>query len=1263
MSSIHPTQKEKFLLEEVTGGQPIDFASRTALTRSLPPGHRVTDILEEGTLLKKGRYRVERPLGSGGEGTVYQVYDFLRREYVAMKLLHHQDYTATPALKREFRVQQDLSHPNLVTLYELVVTRELSFFTMSFVAGVDFIQACKNGHSPFILALQLAEVLDFLHSTGRVHCDVKPKNILVSDDGKLTLLDFGITLQINHEQTGEHRLAGTPKYMAPEVAQLQTPSEKSDAFSLGVLLFEAWTGEHPEGGKRIQAHQKNHFDPQTLAPNLNPKIRELICGLTEPQPLQRWTMRQARELLEEISIRELNLEHPTSFSQRHGLINEAFMGREQDLARLSEAWKRQQESKAPALIQLEAASGLGKSALLNQFSRTADRALILRGKCSESEVVPHKAFDGIVDGLLSYLRQLDQELCHQLVSAAAADMASLLFPEFSSLPGYEPQAPLSAHPLEMRSLRNVAYLAIGEILAKIAERQPLILIIDDLQWGDSDSAKLIQGIFSATQPPQCLLILAHRPTTSDPSECVKALLGATSTLTQRLPCNYLPLLPLLERDSIAILDRLLERDNLSSEEKKIIYREAKGSPLLLTEIANHVRLQHEAWEQQSAAQKQEQFGLTIHEIVQARCLNLSSELADAFSFICCAGAELPLRVLAELVELPSEKIVSTLEDQRLTEQRKSGSALAPAHDAIRAAGLELCQDIAPRLHGRLAEALRQEKGEAAQIARHYHLSQQPEKCLAWAEQAAHQAIQGLAFDSAAHFFQMALNGLHSTHDAFFRLQRGLAESLASAGRGAIAAPIFSELAKNASTELRVQFSRAAAEHWLNSGQVRLGTTAIAEAQRQVGLRWAKTYNEALLYLLWERFRLRHAADAKLADLKNRPPPSEKIKNQLAACRAAWPLSAISHIRASANGSRYLRLALQGGKIEDLALGYGMEAMLLATEGNSTLGKQKKCRSLMKQLLQERPRDAYLNAYILDVDAQCEYFLGNLDGSLENFAAADAGFRAYGKNVTWELNGLRMFWADALFFLGRHREQRERILNWRKDAEDRGDYYASATTSSARSLAELMCGGGVAQSFEDIAAWKKSWQSPFIGYHDISFLVNESWINTYIGNDHAAAEAMKKSRPMMRKSFLNRCQVARVQVGSVECCARLNWAAGLGNNSERRRELKAMKKLGLSLIKEEVAWGQAFGYATLGTIELIERPRESALEKILLAAQIFDQLKMKSYAAACRARVGEQLGGEKGKELYSLAREVFEEEEHSDWLRSLDCHIPRSLASS
>jgi len=183
-------------------------------------------------------FRIVRRLGEGGMGVVYEAIDTRRDVRVALKTIRTMSADALARFKREFRLLQDVHHPNLVALGELIVQHDACFFTMELVHGVDFVTwvrpprprsepVAPDAPAPpaFDVArlrdavLQLVSGLDAMHTADLMHRDMKPENVRVTSEGRVVLLDFGLVQDAaSRQMSSATNIAGTPAYMAPEQA-------------------------------------------------------------------------------------------------------------------------------------------------------------------------------------------------------------------------------------------------------------------------------------------------------------------------------------------------------------------------------------------------------------------------------------------------------------------------------------------------------------------------------------------------------------------------------------------------------------------------------------------------------------------------------------------------------------------------------------------------------------------------------------------------------------------------------------------------------------------------------------------------------------------------------------------------------------------------------------------------------------------------------------------------------------------------------------
>src|SRR6202165_3260105 len=388
------------------------------------------------------RFQLRRRLGAGGMGVVYEAHDREMDKVVALKTLTRAEAAHIYRFKREFRTLADVSHPNLASLYELMSDGRHWFFTMELVNGVTFIQYVrpeandelidaadntllgprprpagntdteaetvdfdssrliyKSGEMPPLdeaslldsfykldeerlrsALRQLAEGVNRLHEVGKLHRDIKPPNVLVTEDGRVVILDFGLVEDI-HPELHETLLAGTPDYMSPEQGAQMAISKASDWYSVGVILYQALTGRLPFKGRFFEVmSRKQTRDPiqpieinREVPRDLNELCMKLLRRNADARPT-------GREVLRTLGARMTGA-LAASFVLTTG--ESSFIGRERLLAELHDAFSATREGEAVA-VYIHGKSGMGKSALvrtfLDQLKQQEHQAIVLQGR-------------------------------------------------------------------------------------------------------------------------------------------------------------------------------------------------------------------------------------------------------------------------------------------------------------------------------------------------------------------------------------------------------------------------------------------------------------------------------------------------------------------------------------------------------------------------------------------------------------------------------------------------------------------------------------------------------------------------------------------------------------------------------------------------------------------------------------------------------------------------------------------------------------------
>ena len=661
-----------------------------------------------------GDYELLGVIGRGGMGLVYRAYDRRRRQVVELKTIQRVDPSTIYRFKQEFRALSDIAHPNLVTLYELASHRRGWFFTMELVDGIDFLAHVRSridlpeaetdvnpalvnprspqaeipntatsddlasshpitkdagprgqfrlgqGLSSFQLGRlraalrQLAEGLEALHAAGKLHRDIKPSNVLVTAEGRVVIVDFGLAAELGpsglHQSTEPHVL-GTVAYMAPEQAAGSAVSPASDWYSVGVMLYEALTGRLPFVGRALEVlMDKQRFEPpapRELASDLPDDLSTLCIDLLRRHPDARPS---AREVLRRLGSVPTMPKAPAS-SQLTPQRDVRLVGRERHLEALGAAFGALVRGH-PVALYVYGRSGAGKTALVQRFlARLAehDNAVVLAGRCYENESVPYKALDSLIDNLSRYLKRLPHADVQALLPRDIHSLARV-FPVLRRVETVAAAPTRVTDVPDLQELRRRAFAALRELLARLGDRRRLVLFVDDLQWGDTDSAALISEILRPPDPPVLLLLGAYRSEDAGMSPFLRGLLGSQRSAGPTLDRREISVESLSRTEAETLAMILLGDDGLASQScAAAIARESAGNPFFVAELVQHVQAGAQPSDGLSAGEE-----IALDQVLWSRILRLPEAARRLLEVVAVSGRPLSQSVACRAADLEAD---------------------------------------------------------------------------------------------------------------------------------------------------------------------------------------------------------------------------------------------------------------------------------------------------------------------------------------------------------------------------------------------------------------------------------------------------------------------------------------------------------------------------------------------------------------------------------------------------------------------------------
>jgi len=638
------------------------------------------------------RYMVRESLGEGSMGIVYRAFDRLTQQPVALKrvvidpaYVQHSSIGSDPllALATEFRTLASLHHPNIVSVLDYGFdANRTPYYTMLLLEGarslLDYGRSLDDA-SKVRLLINLLQALAYLHRRNIIHRDLKPGNILVTPDGRLWVLDFGLALAIESSKSPANSAAGTLPYMAPEVILGAPASVTSDLYAVGVMLFELWANRHPFLSDDAPLFSLDDLlerpaDVSVLPPALASLAARLLSKTPEERPAR-------ADLVIAALCEALQMPVPTeSLTIRESFLQAStFVGREIEFALLQNALSDTLAG-GSAFWLVGGESGVGKSRLLDELRTRAlvEGALVLRGQAVAEGGLPYQLWRDIARRLVLDSTLTDFEA--GVLKAIVPDIGTVLGRDVSNVP-------------ELPGLAGQNRLM--DTLVGMLKRQPfpLVLLLEDLQWATEDLVPLIKLLAVRDQFKSLLVIGSYR---DDERPHLPQDLADVSVL--KLPC--------LNDAAVAALARaMLGEAGEQPQVLGLLQHEAEGNAFFMVETVR--ALAEEAGSLSAVGTRtlpSEIFTGGVQRIITRRLAQIPEKYRPLLQRAAVAGRQLDLAVVARLAEGDSEPFLTAGADASVLEW--SDGVWRFAHDKLREGVLRaLTMEERPPLHRVVAQAI------------------------------------------------------------------------------------------------------------------------------------------------------------------------------------------------------------------------------------------------------------------------------------------------------------------------------------------------------------------------------------------------------------------------------------------------------------------------------------------------------------------------------------------------------------------------------
>ena len=825
------------------------------------PGHLVKD-----------RYRIEAKLRETDIGTVFKATDTRLDRQVALMILT--PTLSQPTARRLLQQAQKTAHlqsPHIITLFDADEDRGLVYLVMELTESRTLREVMNDNIVPSLIeiAVGIASALEYADSKGVLHGNLRPGNVLVGAEIKLT--DFGLSMI----EEGQHLvdnpvLGGTSYYLAPEQIAGQTIDARTDLYALGVILYQLATGQIPyidaEQQTLEQRFQHPPIPPRQLNAKLSRSFDHLILKLLAEDPAQRYSSAaQVLQVLASLdkgsapSPEEAAATPVTSTSPQEVTTPELIpqyrgqlIGREQEVEQILQLWSLAGQGRGQTLF-IGGEAGIGKTRLAEEVEVHIKNGLVLLGRCSEFDGTP--PYQPFVEMARHYLAQTAPDNVRQLMadSTAMTNFVAVLAPLITDLYDIMPDlTPLPALSPEQEEARMKSSLL--QFIERATADRPWMLVLDDLHWSDPSSLQLLHYLARHVDNLPLLIVGTYRDVELEADHPLRELMGTLS----RLPtCHQLTLKRLTHEQVGQLLNGLWGQD-VPAEWVAAIFERSGGNPFYVKEIAKAavddglITFEDDHW--QFARVIDLKLPPKIRDIVLRRVHRVGAKTEEILRQAAVLGQQFAFADLLAVSELSEDDLLACLDEamsHNLLREVDSGAALTFSNVEIQQVIYEDLSNLRRRrLHRQtgltLEQYYRDDRGPVAgRLAYHFLQADDRTHAFTYSLRAGQHAQSLYAYQTALRWYTQAASLLPDNitySPEHVALYRGLGDMYLTQTRFAQAIGAYKTMALAAQdvqdTTAQVQALYALSSTQNSQGEYQAALETAKEAERAA--RAAKT---------------------------------------------------------------------------------------------------------------------------------------------------------------------------------------------------------------------------------------------------------------------------------------------------------------------------------------------------------------------------------------------------------------------------------------